>query len=119
MTEVICTWEALRTLGFDAADIFVIVVPLDNGDMGVRFALKAQGKQFTCDVGAVRDASYDDIRRSWENRADEHNKLAALDPTSPEWFKVFHSSSVWKRRMEFVMMLVAKGFRIPPGRTLN
>lgn len=107
LTEALCTWECLRTLGFSADDIYLSVGMLDDGRNGIRIELRAQGKDFLIDIAAV-EASGEKIKTAWEVRCRQHN---AAFPNQ-HFSSIVKSSGIYARRAQLVMGLKLKGFSL-------
>lgn len=117
ITESLCTFEALRILGFPPDDIYFIAVPLDDGKVGIhgkiglRVLLSSQGKEFIIDV-AVVEGSGKDVLRRWQQRAAEYNASARTDLRG-DWMRdVFRQSNLFSRAPELVLLLKLRGFKL-------
>jgi hypothetical protein len=111
LTEGLYCCQSLRTLGFSADDIYMVGVPLSDGTLGVRILLRAQGKEFIMDVGAVH-GSFEKVQERWQEMVERNNH--ASDAESDEFLRRYRASETFAMSSELVIKLVLKGFSINP-----
>jgi hypothetical protein len=110
-TESLCTFEALRILGFPSEDIYFIATPLDDGKVGLRVVLHSQNKEFIIDVAVVTGSGPAVIDR-WRQRALEYNASAQTDLRGAWMRDVFRRSRVLENAPELVLGLKLRGFKL-------
>lgn len=98
--------EALRRLGFAAADIFFQVGGEWRVGHLVFIVLRAQGKEFRCGVGWVEGAP-DSIEARWKAFAAD---IAAGRVTEAELERLWLKSAARRQAVQLITALSLKGF---------
>lgn len=112
MRAALGTFEMLRRLGFKSADIFFHqnanepTNPLEPRGM-MFVVLKTQGKEFTIRVGLV-ESTYEAWVDEWQAVV-----AAALEHRIEEADRIVEESEAFRRKVDFLLAIRAKGIRIP------
>lgn len=113
--EAWATWEVLRQLGFSADDIFWIVaftasaVPKPGLALNVRLAVQGREMLVTCSDSLERDEAEALLQQGIEFGECVNARAFSED----ELTAVLHESYIWKNKAAFLLVLMAKGFRLP------
>lgn len=108
LKECLAVWEALRTLGFQAKDIYLLVTP---DSVGIEF--DAKGERHAILAGKC-SLPADEIQRQWLDLAQWWNAVATHAEKEDLWLK----SKVGQDPMPLLSALVVKGL-MPNRAELN
>jgi hypothetical protein len=112
--ECWATHEALRTLGFEADDIYVSsgkAADQPFNPPALFLVLKTQGKEFVVTLGLYdSEKAVDEAMDLWSDFAERFNDKTFSDEVMAE---IFEASNVGKNKALFATALLSKGFKCP------
>lgn len=100
--------EGFRRFGFSADDLFLMTARSVSlgGELACFCVLRTQGKEFSVLCGPIE--SEEDVAREYASICEKQNALSQGDAD-----RIWEESEVCMRKVDLLMVLQGKGFRIP------
>jgi hypothetical protein len=109
LKEALFAHEVLRSLGFEADEIFLLFDPDDEPEYEIGVGLRTQGKSFNWGIGLIINHAGEDIPKAWTEAVNLWN---ATDPEDDSEWKYKESES-FAHAAGVYLKLKLMGFDVP------